>query len=311
MSQGLNRLLLSAATVSVVVTLAAPAASLWWVADLFAQFRMQYLFGQLLLIVALLTIRRRAWAAALLPCVVMNGYAVRPYLLPNTASASGVTTLKLMTVNVESRNDNYSDLLAIIASEQPDIVLVLEYSPRWAGALASLERQYPYDLQVPREGAFGIALWSRYPLVRAREFALGPTTALTATVSAPAGSFDLYGVHLLPPLSANWSALRNKQLIELAGLSGMRRAPLLLAGDFNISPYSPLFTAWLTAANLRDTQAGRGPSLSWPTFLPLLGIPIDHCIVSEEFSVTNHRRLPSFGSDHYPIVVELSQEMSL
>jgi endonuclease/exonuclease/phosphatase (EEP) superfamily protein YafD len=40
--------------------------------------------------------------------------------------------------------------------------------------------------------------------------------------------------------------------------------------------------------------------------LPVLGIPIDHCLVSEEIRVIAHRRLPAFGSDHYPILAELA-----
>jgi hypothetical protein len=40
--------------------------------------------------------------------------------------------------------------------------------------------------------------------------------------------------------------------------------------------------------------------------LPLVAIPIDHCAVSHEVTIVAHRRLPAFGSDHYPILAELA-----
>ena len=62
---------------------------------------------------------------------------------------------------------------------------------------------------------------------------------------------------------------------------------------------------WLAATGLKDARRGFGLDPSWPTFLPLLGIPIDHVAVSDEFLVTDHRKLPAFGSDHFPVIAEL------
>ena len=115
-------------------------------------------------------------------------------------------------------------------------------------------------------------------------------------------------MHLAPPTHPALAAERGRQLDALRALSATIDAPLAIAGDFNLTPYSPHFTDWLSDTGLRDGRAGRRPGLTWPTFLPLLGIPIDHCIVSPNVRVAAFRRLPAFGSDHYPIVVELFME---
>jgi hypothetical protein len=39
---------------------------------------------------------------------------------------------------------------------------------------------------------------------------------------------------------------------------------------------------------------------------PFLRWPLDHLFHSEHFGVIGLKRLPAFGSDHYPILVELA-----
>ena len=82
--------------------------------------------------------------------------------------------------------------------------------------------------------------------------------------------------------------------------------PLVVAGDFNVTPYSPYFRDWLAASGLTDSRRGRTLSVSWPATLPWFGIPIDHVAVNDGFTIVSHRRLPDFGSDHYGVVVELA-----
>jgi endonuclease/exonuclease/phosphatase (EEP) superfamily protein YafD len=40
--------------------------------------------------------------------------------------------------------------------------------------------------------------------------------------------------------------------------------------------------------------------------LPVLRIPIDHCLVSSELVVLEHTVGPDIGSDHYPLLVTLA-----
>src|SRR5690606_15531451 len=168
---------------------------------------------------------------------------------------------------------------------------------------------YPYRVQLPDARAFGIALLSRLPLRDVHPFRLESTHAIDARIAAPAGELRLIGVHLRPPTTAGSAAERARQLDVLAAIAAEIDGPLAIAGDFNLTPYSPYFTDWLRATGVRDARAaGASGGFTWPTFLPALGIPIDHCIVSPELGVAAFRRLPAFGSDHYPIVVELIME---
>jgi endonuclease/exonuclease/phosphatase (EEP) superfamily protein YafD len=124
----------------------------------------------------------------------------------------------------------------------------------------------------------------------------------------PAGDVTLLSVHLRAPMRPRLAAQRNRQLQILADLSTRVEGPLVVAGDFNLTPFSPYFSDWLASTRLRDSRAEAGYSASWPTFLPLIGIPIDHCFVTDDFAVVDLRRLPAFGSDHYPVLAHLRLE---
>jgi endonuclease/exonuclease/phosphatase (EEP) superfamily protein YafD len=102
------------------------------------------------------------------------------------------------------------------------------------------------------------------------------------------------------------AAARNQQLAQLAANGAAVEGPLIVAGDFNTTPYSPYFTDWLESAGLTDSRRGRTLSTSWPTMLRWAGIPIDHVAVNDGFTIISHRRLPNFESDHFGALVEVA-----
>lgn len=302
--------LLAAAAGSVALTLAAFAGEAAWLLDLTTHFRWQYVGVQVLALPALLALRRRRFALATAAALALNLAALGPYL-PRFATAaatgaSGDEALGVLIVNLLWSNTNAEALLETAAREPHDVLLLTEFTHDWDARLAPLEKRYPYRVEVPRGDSWGIALLSRLPLADARTVDLEGLPAIDARVVAPAGTFRLLGVHLRPPTRPAWARQRNRQLATLGRWAAAAEEPVLVAGDFNSSPYSPYFAAMLEAGGLRTTGAGHGFHFTWPAFLPLLGIPIDHCAVSGEFTVLEHRRLPPVGSDHYPLLARLA-----
>jgi endonuclease/exonuclease/phosphatase (EEP) superfamily protein YafD len=304
----MKRLLAAAGAVTIVAALLPLAARLAWVFDLFTHFRVQLLAALVVLGIVFAIRRAYRWCAALAIGAAVNIAPLVPYLPLTDAGATGAPTLSVLAVNVRASNSEHAGLLASIAQTDPDVVLVVEFTERWGEHLASLAAEYPYEIRRPEPNPFGIALFSRYPLEPASELTLARTVAIDARVAAPRGSVRVVGVHLTPPMSRAWAHERNTQLTALAAHIAGIDEPLAVLGDFNISPYSPYFTEWVTATGLHDARLGRLPGFTWPTFFPLLGIPIDHCLVSDGLTVAQYERLPAFGSDHYPVLARLVQE---
>jgi len=301
-------LLLATVTLgAVAVSVLALFAELFWMLELLSHFRLQYLAGQLPLLMLCLFRRRWPLVAVLVPCMAINAAVVSPYWPRETATVTGSTEIALMSVNLYSRNDEHARFVELARREQPDILLLLEYTAAWAAALRAIESDYPYRLVEERADFFGIALFSRVPLLDARLTDLLGVPAIDTRLDLDAtGEARFVGVHLRPPMSAQEAQERNAQLDLVGRLVQAEAGPLIIAGDFNMTPYSPALAGWLERTELNDARRGRGFGISWPASLPILGIPIDHVLISEDFLISAHYYGSAFGSDHYPVVTRLS-----
>jgi endonuclease/exonuclease/phosphatase (EEP) superfamily protein YafD len=304
----LDRLLVMATIVVVAAHLLPLAARLHWMLELTTHFRVQYL-GVTIALLVLVALRRRWGAcAALVAAGAVSAAAVLPYLPLGVAAkavAADAARLTVLSVNVSYRQFAARTLLQTIRDAKPDVLVVQELTPHAETVLAGLDAEFPYNQKFPAEGAYGIGLWSRLPIESSATFALGRVPAIEARLRGVDGTFTVIGVHLRAPMTARRAAARNQELGELAARIRATDGPLIVAGDFNATPYTPYFQEWLEQSGLTDSRRGRTLSTSWPTMMPLAGIPIDHVAVNDGFTVISHQRLPNFDSDHYGILVEL------
>ena len=105
-------------------------------------------------------------------------------------------------------------------------------------------------------------------------------------------------------MDASGSRLRDSQLGAIPAVLEELDAPVLLLGDLNASPWSYPFRHLLRDSGLRDGSLGKGFQPTWPAWMFLLWIPIDHCLYSTGIQVIDKRIGGHVGSDHYPVVVE-------
>jgi len=305
----LDRLLVLATAALVVANLLPLGARLSWMLELTTHFRVQYLAATAVLL--MLVMLRRKWAACavLVAAGAVSAVPVLPYLpvsLGQQSASAAAAPIKILTVNVSFRQFSARTLLEIVREANPDIVVVQELTPHAESVLAELDKTFPSNRKFPADGAYGIGLWSRFTLESSETFALGRVPAIEARLLAPTGAITVIGVHLRAPTTARRAAARNQELGELAQRIGATEGALIVAGDFNATPYTPYFRDWLRESGLTDSRRGRTLAISWPTTFPLAGIPIDHVAVNDHFTPLSHRRLPNFESDHYGVLVEVA-----
>jgi endonuclease/exonuclease/phosphatase (EEP) superfamily protein YafD len=294
----------------VVATLFGFAGSWWWLFDLFSHFRIQYLVVALLLALILVVLRDRRWALIAVAVAAVNLFPVVPLFLSPVQAAPPAARqpLRLVSFNVFGFNREYARLLDYVARERPDVLVLLEVTPEWMPSVRELAREYPHQWIHAGDDVSGIAVMSRTAPLTARSFDLGgngvPSYLLTAETAD--GPLSVLGTHLNWPIGARASRLRNSQLAALAQIAHEHAGPLVIVGDLNITPFSPLFQRLLRDGGLHRCVPDAGLTPTWPANFPPLFIQIDHCLATAGVQSRNFAIGEYLGSDHYPIAIDVA-----
>lgn len=280
---------------------------LFWLFDLFAHFRVQYMQICLILIGIALWQRRNKRAVALILLACLNYAFVLPLYFGKPAPATE-KPIRAMLMNLNAGNGNTEQVLEAIRNADPDILLLEEVTPKWAHELAVLETNFPYRVAEPQEGCFGIMLLGKVPLERGKVVEIGDAgvPSITADAYLPQGTISIIATHPLPPINADYSRHRNHQLAALPDLVKTQGHPVLLMGDLNTSPWSPFFSKLIRETELENSMKGFGFQPSWPANIPFLRIPLDHMLHSPEIKIRNRMVGGNVGSDHFPVMVDFS-----
>ncbi|MGB3775400.1 MAG: endonuclease/exonuclease/phosphatase family protein [Leeuwenhoekiella sp.] len=280
----------------------------FWIFDLFAHFKLQYIFLAILLLIPVFTIRKYRGIAIglLLISIFWNGYYIYPYYFTSNETIEKSTPdLKISSINLLSSNTNFRATEAYILNENPDILILIEFNNNWQKNLEKILKNYPYKNLLPRNDNFGIAVLSKVDMKMSIEyFGKNSTPSILGNFSISNKKVSLLATHPEPPLSQKNLEIRDSQLQAIKDLYKNKQEYFVMAGDFNTSSFSNVFGR-LTAESIKDTRLGFGLLPTWPEGFFPLQTTLDHCLVSENIEVISRSTGNNLGSDHLPITVEL------
>lgn len=281
-----------------------------WPLDLLAHFRVQYAALFVLLAVVLLALRRYSFAAAAILGGAIGAVPLFPYIVdepvPAAVASAREETFRLVTFNVWFRNPDMARTAEYLEKSQADAVVLLELTPQQAEMLVPLLPSYPhYHIEPSRMGA---AVFTKWPVLSAESVPLSQGGAVAARMAIDwrGTPVTVLGVHLNWPLGPRNSDFRNQELDATVKFSKAQQGPLLIAGDFNLTPWSQYFSAALDESGLHDAARGFGLARSWPAQFAPAGIRIDHCWLSPHWRSVSTRVGPFLGSDHLPVVADVT-----
>ncbi|HEX8295956.1 MAG TPA: endonuclease/exonuclease/phosphatase family protein [Chthoniobacteraceae bacterium] len=278
--------------------------------ELSSHFRLQYLVLSTVCLIILVIFRDWRWSVAVLAGVVLNSALVLPWYFPDAsrAPASGDFPLRILLSNVLTSNQDAGPLLSLVRAEHPDVLVLEELDARWEQKVAELDVSFPHSRKIARPDNFGIGIWSRFPLsnVEVIESGFFRLPSIQAQIELDGHRFTILATHPPPPVTADGFAERNTQLANLARRARESTLPLVLIGDLNVTMWSPFYTRLIRDSGLLDARKGHGVLATWPAHLPILAIPLDHCLVSRSIRIKAIKRGGNIGSDHLPIIVDLA-----
>jgi endonuclease/exonuclease/phosphatase (EEP) superfamily protein YafD len=225
------------------------------------------------------------------------------------AVPEGAPRLSLLLSNVSLENRNDALPMLLVSRYAPDVLGFIEVDARWLRVLDAGLPDHPHRVRADaRDDHYGIALYSRWPLLSAETLPVNDRRypALLVELMVGARPVRVLLAHAHPPFQVRVARMRDRQLARVAEIRRAHPGPFVLLGDLNATPWSHPFRALLEATDLRDTRRGFGLQATWPAGLPLGRIPLDHCLASPEWVVVRRDVGPPVGSDHLPVFVELA-----
>lgn len=224
------------------------------------------------------------------------------------AAGGAALPLKIVSFNLYWDGRDPSAIRDYLVGEAADIVVLQEADSRHRAALLPLLKSaYPHIVTCEGYPGCDLALLSKRPWLTAGVADVQdehPLAVWARFEGGRTGAFIVATAHISWPLSGG------DQMAEISDLVAWLRSatdPILIAGDFNATPWSFALRRlqWDSGLLRHATFA-----TSWPvagSFEPIPGplFLIDHVLSSPEFSSLGLSTGPDLGSDHLPIVAHV------
>lgn len=293
----------------IVATFLAWAGRAVWPFALIEHFRLQLALGCVAALAGATVSRRWATTSALLACLAINAgvmLSASPALFGvKEAKSADTRQVRLMTFNIYRFNERFAEFESFVRDERPDVIFLQELTPAWARNIGGLSDLYPHRLVAAMENYSGAAILSRFPLRRERDVwdERINLRLLMAQVKINQGWLNLATTHLRAPWTPAHLTQQEQQVEKVASVLAGESCPMVLAGDFNATPWSRIMEMIQAATKLQKTAAW--PAATFPHWGGGLGIPIDSFLFSNSLVIDRLGAGPSFGSDHRSLLAAL------
>lgn len=321
-----------AATGFLFATLLTLFARSFWVGEIFASLRIQLICGLLPVFGLALTLKHRSLIAGTAALVICNLWFCRSAVIssasnpPAHLSSATAAPCRMATFNVYSGNRRTDMIVQQIRDANADVIAILELTHELADSLREeFADEYPEMIFQPQsDGNFGIGLMSRLAVESSTIFVTHEDwlPSISADIRLDSTPVTVIATHPVPPMFRRGYRLRNAQLESISRLSRRLQKPeeasletgkepreVIILGDLNLTPWSPVFQDFCRDADVQCASAGTGLTPTWYRY-PLFpfGLVIDHGLFSGGLTGQRTQVFPDAGSDHRLVLFEFQKK---
>lgn len=219
--------------------------------------------------------------------------------------------LSILTSNVFTPNRNAEALIQLVKQHQPDVLVTLESDQWWQDKLKVLEAEMPYNIKCPLDNLYGMHVYSRLPIEEQEICYLVQQDVPSIHVALTLRTGEKIRAHFLHPAPPSptentESAERDAELVMVARSVAQSDQPVIVTGDLNDVAWSATTRLFRKISGLLDPRVGRGAFNTFHVDYPFARWPLDHLFHSSHFTLRDIQRLPSIGSDHFPLMTRLA-----
>lgn len=287
----------------------------WWI-RIFDYPRFQKLLVLVALLIGWVVFGRQedsfwGWTIVLLISMGYLSFLVWPYSIFGKKMIQKVVYdpqrgIHVIVGNIYQYNRKYHKALSLFQKSDPDLIFLVETNQAWIDALKPLHSIYEHQILLPLENTYGLALFSKFPIVKHKINYLvdKEIPSLEIDLRLRNGQIiTIYAIHPTPPVPGENpnSTERDAEILIVGKKSKANPLPSMVIGDLNDVAWSQSTSLFLKISELADPRRGRGFFSTFHAKYPFFRWPLDHIFLSSHFGLSRIRVLSHIGSDHFPI----------
>lgn len=291
-----------------VATIVAFFGNVWWVFDLFANFRWHLAWIALLSAIVYALTAQGAATLVFVIAAVVNSFVLAPLWLGAQPDGTGEDGVTIVSVDMFGGSDDEEASLRWLFDSGADLIVASGVSGDRLAPL--LDEGSPYQpIVTPPGNRSGIAIIGR-----------GPYTVETRTtesqdepvhiVSVPSGDDTIDVVTAWGQIASDSqrAAELDERLDLIAEIVDDRDDPMVVVGNLGATRWTAGMRSLLSTTGLRDATEGGGYLATWPVSgLPIvggwIGIPIDVVLMTPDVTPFELSTGPDIGVHHLPVTV--------
>jgi endonuclease/exonuclease/phosphatase (EEP) superfamily protein YafD len=233
-----------------------------------------------------------SFACSAIICLFLKQASNSNIVLPQSNNLPAVTVVH---INLGSVTDNYDNLLTTIEEIDPDIVSLQEFTPDWNLFLhKELIAEFAHSENNVRIDPYGMALYSKYPLIETSMIYHNDIPNLKADISLEGYVISIFSSYVLPPFGLSAVDNTKEHLSKLESEINELGNAVLSLGDFNMVYWANEISQFRSNTQLLNSRR-EAPVGS-------LKMPYDHIFYSDDLECTSFQEIKDSNQSHIGII---------
>jgi endonuclease/exonuclease/phosphatase (EEP) superfamily protein YafD len=255
------------------------------------------LHGAIVLLPVMVVFRRNLLIGRFLMLFML--IAVFPWVLTAWSARAelngkSIAQVTVATANVQFFNDDRAATQAMLAAMDVEI-LALEEVTTTDETVLQQHARWPFQVWTSKKDITKVALLSSKRIVTHRLHDFDGAAVIEALIDLGESPLRVFVIHPAAPMSPELTKRRDRQLAMLARQLQDHPEPVIVLGDFNLTPGTQM---WRTFTGYTKLLRAPGPEpATWPAVLGPFGITIDH-VLARGAAISELTAFEIPGSDH-------------
>jgi len=213
----------------------------------------------------------------------------------NYSEANKESKLNVAHINLGNITFEFDEIADLLEEEAIDIISFQEFTPDWHVFLhEKLKNTYRYSKTEVRIDPYGLAVFSKMPIVVSDTFLCEGIPNLNVIVEKEGKHFELISSYLTPALDNKSLTIASKQLSRIAEKINSSEQPLIALGEYNMVYWANEIRSFRSKTNLqnsrRDLVEGN------------LRVPYDHIFFSSNLECTQFKEMKGASQNYIGIM---------